>query len=138
MYIDNSQVFVDMECERTLPGWKPRRLGLLHSIKIHTTWMLMLGGGLGGKKESGQLRFGGKDRPFRKPMYGCYELMITIVCIYSHRVLGKYNLQRRRPGEGFHRDKGIHRSSEHYRHDRNKQWRPHNYYHKHRSRSRSR
>lgn len=25
------------------------------------------GGGLGGKKESGQLRFGGRDRPFRKP-----------------------------------------------------------------------
>ena len=30
MYIDNSQVFVDMECERTLRGWKPRRLGYLH------------------------------------------------------------------------------------------------------------
>ena len=27
-----------------------------------------LGGGLGGHKESGQLRFGGRDRPFRKPM----------------------------------------------------------------------
>lgn len=27
-----------------------------------------LGGGLGGKKESGQLRFGGRDRPFRKPI----------------------------------------------------------------------
>jgi len=35
-----------------LPGWIPRRLG----------------GGFGGKKESGQLRFGGKDRPFRKPI----------------------------------------------------------------------
>ena len=33
-------------------GWVPRRLG----------------GGFGGKKESGQLRFGGKDRPFRKPI----------------------------------------------------------------------
>jgi len=33
-------------------GWKPRRLG----------------GGLGGKKESGQLRFGGRDRPFRVPL----------------------------------------------------------------------
>lgn len=81
MYIDNTQVFVDMECERTLPGWKPRRLGLFHSIKVHTTWILMLGGGLGGKKESGQLRFGGKDRPFRKPMYGCYKSMIIIMCI---------------------------------------------------------
>ncbi|KAM3182026.1 hypothetical protein ACTXT7_013222 [Hymenolepis weldensis] len=35
---------------RTLPGWKPRRLG----------------GGLGGFKESGQLRFGGIARPFRQ------------------------------------------------------------------------
>lgn len=26
------------------------------------------GGGFGGKKESGQLRFGGRDRPFRKPI----------------------------------------------------------------------
>lgn len=26
------------------------------------------GGGFGGKKESGQLRFGGKDRPFKKPI----------------------------------------------------------------------
>lgn len=29
---------------------------------------IYLGGGLGGKKESGQLRFGGKDRPFKKPI----------------------------------------------------------------------
>lgn len=28
---------------------------------------LLLGGGFGGKKESGQLRFGGRDRPFKKP-----------------------------------------------------------------------
>ena len=26
------------------------------------------GGGLGGRKESGQLRFGGRDRPFRAPL----------------------------------------------------------------------
>lgn len=36
---------------RTLKGWIPRRLG----------------GGFGGKKESGQLRFGGRSRPFQKP-----------------------------------------------------------------------
>ncbi|KAK0084860.1 hypothetical protein PV325_006232 [Microctonus aethiopoides] len=47
-----SKIFVDHECGRTLKNWKPRRLG----------------GGFGGKKESGQLRFGGKDRPFRKPI----------------------------------------------------------------------
>jgi len=50
--IDGRQIIVDMECGRVLPGWKPRRLG----------------GGFGGKKESGQLRFGGRDRPFRKPI----------------------------------------------------------------------
>lgn len=50
--IDGAQVFIDFECERLLPGWKPRRLG----------------GGFGGKKESGQLRFGGRARPFKKPL----------------------------------------------------------------------
>jgi len=52
MYIDGQPIFVDFECERLLKGWKPRRLG----------------GGFGGRKESGQLRFGGRDRPFRKPI----------------------------------------------------------------------
>ncbi|XP_011151957.2 U11/U12 small nuclear ribonucleoprotein 35 kDa protein [Harpegnathos saltator] len=46
------QIFIDRECGRTMKGWKPRRLG----------------GGFGGKKESGQLRFGGKDRPFKRPI----------------------------------------------------------------------
>ena len=50
--IDGCEIFVDYECERILKRWIPRRLG----------------GGFGGKKESGQLRFGGKDRPFRKPI----------------------------------------------------------------------
>ncbi|XP_012710698.2 U11/U12 small nuclear ribonucleoprotein 35 kDa protein [Fundulus heteroclitus] len=52
LLVDQHEVFVDFEQERTLKGWVPRRLG----------------GGLGGKKESGQLRFGGRDRPFRKPI----------------------------------------------------------------------
>lgn len=50
--LDGNEIFVDFECERLLKGWKPRRLG----------------GGFGGRKESGQLRFGGRDRPFRKPI----------------------------------------------------------------------
>ncbi|XP_060068902.1 U11/U12 small nuclear ribonucleoprotein 35 kDa protein-like [Ylistrum balloti] len=50
--LEGCEIFVDFECERKVKGWIPRRLG----------------GGLGGKKESGQLRFGGKDRPFRKPL----------------------------------------------------------------------
>ncbi|XP_044010472.1 U11/U12 small nuclear ribonucleoprotein 35 kDa protein-like [Aphidius gifuensis] len=51
--INGCKIFVDWECSRTMKGWKPRRLG----------------GGFGGKKESGQLRFGGKDRPFKKPIF---------------------------------------------------------------------
>ncbi|XP_022094105.1 U11/U12 small nuclear ribonucleoprotein 35 kDa protein-like isoform X2 [Acanthaster planci] len=50
--IDGSEILVEYECERILPKWIPRRLG----------------GGFGGKKESGQLRFGGSDRPFRRPI----------------------------------------------------------------------
>ncbi|XP_069002506.1 U11/U12 small nuclear ribonucleoprotein 35 kDa protein [Embiotoca jacksoni] len=52
LVVDQHELFVDFEQERNLKGWVPRRLG----------------GGLGGKKESGQLRFGGRDRPFRKPI----------------------------------------------------------------------
>ncbi|KAM4808949.1 U11/U12 small nuclear ribonucleoprotein 35 kDa protein [Rhinophrynus dorsalis] len=52
LVIDQREIFVDYELERNLKGWIPRRLG----------------GGFGGKKESGQLRFGGRDRPFRKPI----------------------------------------------------------------------
>ncbi|XP_031123270.1 U11/U12 small nuclear ribonucleoprotein 35 kDa protein isoform X2 [Ipomoea triloba] len=50
--IDDSEIIVDYNRQRLMPGWIPRRLG----------------GGLGGKKESGQLRFGGRDRPFRAPL----------------------------------------------------------------------
>lgn len=50
--IDGSEIIVEREAERRLEGWKPRRLG----------------GGFGGRKESGQLRFGCKDRPFKKPI----------------------------------------------------------------------
>lgn len=49
--IDNCKILVDFEHGRVMPGWKPRRLG----------------GGFGGKKESGQLRFGCRDRPFQRP-----------------------------------------------------------------------
>ncbi|UYV79506.1 SNRNP35, partial [Cordylochernes scorpioides] len=52
MVVDNREILVEMEAERTIPGWVPRRLG----------------GGWGGQKESGQLRFGGRARPFRKPI----------------------------------------------------------------------
>ncbi|KAK6143911.1 hypothetical protein DH2020_024259 [Rehmannia glutinosa] len=51
-FIDDSEVIVDYNRQHLMPGWIPRRLG----------------GGLGGRKESGQLRFGGRDRPFRAPL----------------------------------------------------------------------
>lgn len=49
--LDGSELIVEREAERRLVGWRPRRLG----------------GGFGGRKESGQLRFGCRARPFRKP-----------------------------------------------------------------------
>lgn len=63
---------------------KETRFALCHHT-VHTcsldAYTGNLGGGFGGKKESGQLRFGGKDRPFRKPMYGyCGSVIIN----YSH------------------------------------------------------
>ncbi|XP_025203237.1 U11/U12 small nuclear ribonucleoprotein 35 kDa protein-like [Melanaphis sacchari] len=52
LILKNSKIFVDFECGRLLPGWKPRRLG----------------GGFGGEKQSGQLRFGGRIRNFKPPL----------------------------------------------------------------------
>ncbi|KAJ0034634.1 hypothetical protein Pint_25720 [Pistacia integerrima] len=50
--IDDCVIIVDYSRQQLMPGWIPRRLG----------------GGLGGKKESGQLRFGGRERSFRAPL----------------------------------------------------------------------
>ncbi|XP_055628579.1 U11/U12 small nuclear ribonucleoprotein 35 kDa protein-like [Toxorhynchites rutilus septentrionalis] len=50
--LDGKEILVDEEWERRLDGWKPRRLG----------------GGFGGRKKSQQLRFGCKDRPWKKPV----------------------------------------------------------------------
>lgn len=47
--LDDHVILVDYERSRLMKNWIPRRLG----------------GGYGGKKESGQLRFGARDRPFR-------------------------------------------------------------------------
>ena len=46
-------LFIEDVASTKLVGWKPRRCG----------------GGLGGKKQSGQLRFGGTKRPFKKPLH---------------------------------------------------------------------
>ena len=44
-------LLIEDVASKKLVGWKPRRCG----------------GGLGGRKESGQLRFGGSQRPFKPP-----------------------------------------------------------------------
>jgi hypothetical protein len=46
--LSGGEIIVEFEHERLLKGWVPRRLG----------------GGLGGYKQSGQLRFGGRYRPW--------------------------------------------------------------------------
>lgn len=37
------------------------------------------GGGLSGNKESGQLRFGGREKPFRAPLYVSFVSYATIL-----------------------------------------------------------
>eukprot|EP01105_Mastigella_eilhardi_P026967 TRINITY_DN8036_c0_g1_i1.p2 TRINITY_DN8036_c0_g1~~TRINITY_DN8036_c0_g1_i1.p2 ORF type:complete len:223 (-),score=21.89 TRINITY_DN8036_c0_g1_i1:37-705(-) len=84
LLIDNYEVIVDYERERTMEGWVPRRLG----------------GGLGGKKESGQLRFGGRERPFRKP----FAIPGQVVA-EEHKAIYRLRMPpppRRGPGYGYH------------------------------------
>lgn len=75
--IDDSEIIVDYNRQQLMPGWIPRRLGIYCNVPPPLSWSCQLrsfdcsltGGGLGGKKESGQLRFGGRERPFRAPLY---------------------------------------------------------------------
>ncbi|CAG0913808.1 unnamed protein product [Notodromas monacha] len=71
--IDDRRVIVDWEFGRTLKGWVPRRLGeyvveLVIWKQSVVTHALDTGGGFGGKRESGQLRFGCRVRPHRRPI----------------------------------------------------------------------
>lgn len=45
-------------------------IGKMHMYKkfANFNYLFFAGGGFGGKKESGQLRFGGRDRPFKRPI----------------------------------------------------------------------
>lgn len=52
LQINGCPVLVDWEAGHRVKGWVPRRLG----------------GGWGGRKEAGQLRFGCRDRPWKKPI----------------------------------------------------------------------
>ena len=96
-YIDDSEVIVDYNRQQLMPGWIPRRLGqldiyftwsvLLHKLKhindsILFFSLFVIGGGLGGRKESGQLRFGGRERPFRAPLYVLFNVLYSALNYY--------------------------------------------------------
>ncbi|XP_061338753.1 U11/U12 small nuclear ribonucleoprotein 35 kDa protein-like [Gastrolobium bilobum] len=51
-FIDDCEIIMDYNRQQLMPGWIPRRLG----------------GGLSGKKESGQLLLGGREKSFRAPL----------------------------------------------------------------------
>ncbi|KAK3757932.1 hypothetical protein RRG08_058246 [Elysia crispata] len=101
MTIDDHEVLVEQEKCRLLKGWIPRRLG----------------GGLGGKRESGQLRFGGKDRPFRRPIIqqntvSEVQVSSTGYSMKRHRSRSRENNRNRSRS----RERQKHRSSESERH----------------------
>ncbi|KAK3284673.1 hypothetical protein CYMTET_7693 [Cymbomonas tetramitiformis] len=52
LVVHDKPLLVDYARTGVVEGWIPRRFG----------------GGLGGRKESGQLRFGGRDRPLKAPL----------------------------------------------------------------------
>lgn len=61
------------------------------SALIELSVLFIKGGGLGGKKESGQLRFGGRERPFRAPLCVLglkFELLCLIIS--THYFLSNY------------------------------------------------
>ena len=80
--VDDSRICAEHEKERTLTGWIPRRLG----------------GGFGGKRESGQLRFGGVDRPFRQVIQVHSDNRS-----YSQQNTSQYNRHSERPNREYSR-----------------------------------
>lgn len=128
--LDEKEIYVDYECERTLEGWIPRRLG----------------GGIGGKKESGQLRFGGKNRPFKKP-YDINAVQKPEGKSFRERldaIESGEQTNRRKHGEYYH--KSVYRgevsdtrqTSDRYSRDRHRRSRSRDRSRHKRSRSRSR
>lgn len=68
MELDGSKLMVEFERERLMKDWIPRRLGGGEEEAASEALSINFLIGVGGKKESGQLRFGGRDRPFKKPI----------------------------------------------------------------------
>lgn len=74
LFIQSRKVLVDYERGRVMKGWVPRRLG----------------GGLGGSIKSGQLRFGGRERPFKVPRPNQCVLLahfLSFACAIDYRTI---------------------------------------------------
>jgi hypothetical protein len=74
--LDGAKLLVDFERSRIMEGVLGDVVLLVSTLNCFALFMIIwaagwkprrLGGGLGGRKESGQLRFGGRDRPFHIP-----------------------------------------------------------------------
>jgi U11/U12 small nuclear ribonucleoprotein SNRNP35 len=87
--IDDCEIMVDYNRQQLMAGWIPRRLGQLKILSSETQVTFIdqfciiiiffrTGGGLGGKKESGQLRFGGREKPFRAPLYAPFPYFYVV------------------------------------------------------------
>lgn len=100
MILDDHVILVDYERSRKMLGWIPRRFG----------------GGYGGKKESGQLRFGARDRPFRdnhgkiKIQYQQKRSDVWREDESSKRS-NEHSHSDRRDNSHNHNDRSLHRSS---------------------------
>ncbi|XP_046647176.1 U11/U12 small nuclear ribonucleoprotein 35 kDa protein-like [Daphnia pulicaria] len=86
--LKGKKILVEFECQQTLPGWIPRRLG----------------GGFGGKKESGQLRFGCLDRPWKRPVQVELNCSKTPTCD-THKHANKYRTESERLPRNLHETK---------------------------------
>ncbi|PRQ38294.1 putative nucleotide-binding alpha-beta plait domain-containing protein [Rosa chinensis] len=97
--VDDYEIIVDYNRQQLMPGWIPRRLG----------------GGFGGKKESGQLRFGGRERPFRAPIRIPYDDLekLGIPPPPEGRYMSRYQdpSPPRRKRSSVDREEGTHRRS---------------------------
>ncbi|XP_043711694.1 U11/U12 small nuclear ribonucleoprotein 35 kDa protein [Telopea speciosissima] len=103
--IDGSEIIVDYNRQQLMPGWIPRRLG----------------GGLGGLKESGQLRFGGRERPFKAPLRSIPLDDLKRLGIPpppEGRYMSRYQVPSppRRPRNSVDREERSHKRHKHSRH----------------------
>ncbi|XP_045614500.2 U11/U12 small nuclear ribonucleoprotein 35 kDa protein [Procambarus clarkii] len=119
--IDGRQIIVDWEVGHKMKGWIPRRLG----------------GGWGGRKEAGQLRFGCRDRLWRKPIIiHPQQPPENIATDNRHRDGNSFSDRRRHRDRSMPGDRNS-SSSQHKRRDEGTRERE-RFYDRRRSRSRER